>query len=334
MDQLLRAIVAALALAAAAGAAAAGKCELKQIAQWPLRADSYRPAVDGAINGQKVGILLDTGAGSSVLRGAAAAKLGVGRDASARAPRLFGLGGETRVETVVVGEFRIGDAVRRNWPALLAGEEQFSGDLAFYLGNDFFRQAEVEFDLAHQAVRLFQATDCATASLAYWSKDAQELPLEAPGRKIEFAVTINGHALVAQLDSGATLSMLSMVGARQLGLSPQTPGVTAAGCISGFGSERLDAWLATLESFTIGNETIRNAQIPFADLWQHTRAAQIGSNIRRQVVNVPDLLLGADFLRAHRVFVSNAQRKIYFSYVGGTVFRGAAGKPCSAPQSG
>ena len=41
------------------------------------------------------------------------------------------------------------------------------------------------------------------------------------------------------------------------------------------------------------------------------------------------MLLGADFLRAHRVLVSHSQRKMYFTYLGGPVF--AAPRP---PRSG
>ena len=36
------------------------------------------------------------------------------------------------------------------------------------------------------------------------------------------------------------------------------------------------------------------------------------------------MLLGADFLRSHRVLVANSQRKLYFTYSGGPVFGGAA----------
>jgi hypothetical protein len=41
------------------------------------------------------------------------------------------------------------------------------------------------------------------------------------------------------------------------------------------------------------------------------------------------MLLGADFLRAHRVLVSHSQRKMYFTYLGGPVF-----VPPRPPQSG
>ena len=33
------------------------------------------------------------------------------------------------------------------------------------------------------------------------------------------------------------------------------------------------------------------------------------------------MLLGADFLRAHRVLVAHSQRKLYFTYTGGPVFQ-------------
>jgi hypothetical protein len=33
------------------------------------------------------------------------------------------------------------------------------------------------------------------------------------------------------------------------------------------------------------------------------------------------MLLGADFLRSHRVLVAHSQRKIYFTYTGGPVFQ-------------
>jgi hypothetical protein len=35
---------------------------------------------------------------------------------------------------------------------------------------------------------------------------------------------------------------------------------------------------------------------------------------------MPDMLLGADFLRSHRVLLAMSQRRLYFSYVGGRVF--------------
>jgi hypothetical protein len=41
------------------------------------------------------------------------------------------------------------------------------------------------------------------------------------------------------------------------------------------------------------------------------------------------MLLGVDFLKAHRVFVAHSQRKIYFTYVGGPIFERAKLRPTS-----
>lgn len=37
----------------------------------------------------------------------------------------------------------------------------------------------------------------------------------------------------------------------------------------------------------------------------------------------PDMVLGADFLRSHRVLLAMSQQRMYFSYVGGRVFDGS-----------
>ena len=62
--------------------------------------------------------------------------------------------------------------------------------------------------------------------------------------------------------------------------------------------------------FTLKPETIRNANLSIRD---HPPQ---GNN-----VGMPDMLIGADFLRAHRVLISMSQRRMYVSYLGGEVFR-------------
>ena len=77
--QLLVLAIAAMALCAAAHAAS--DCKLLRIADWEVKPQTGRLYVEGAINGQKVDILLDTGAGASFVVRAAADRLGVGVDA-------------------------------------------------------------------------------------------------------------------------------------------------------------------------------------------------------------------------------------------------------------
>jgi len=262
----------------------------------------------------------------------AAAKMGLTRY-EAPGYRAFGIGGETRAETVHIGEFRIGQIVRKNWDVLVAGERSFSDDVAFLLGDDYFEQADLEFDLAHNAVRLYETRDCGGVSLAYWATEpAGEVPIEA-GSNIRLTVAINGKPVRAQLDSGAGNSLLSKADAARLGVTPESPGAVAGGCIRGLGERQADSWFGQFESFAIGNERIRNPRIRFADLWQHTTYTETGSRLPTRLAGHPEMLLGADFLRSHRVLVARSQRKMYFTYAGGTVFPNVPSKGCNAPSS-
>jgi len=63
--------------------------------------------------------------------------------------------------------------------------------------------------------------------------------------------------------------------------------------------------IGALQSFTIGDEEIKNTKLRIADV------ALSGS----------EMLVGADFFLSHRVMVARSQRKLYFTYNGGPVFR-------------
>jgi len=128
-------------------------------------------------------------------------------------------------------------------------------------------------------------------------------------------VRINGLAIVALFDTGASASILNKYIAARLGVRSDSPGVVAAGTAKGVGKESIDIWLGPFESFEIGGETIRTTTIPFGEIG-----------------GVAQMILGTDFLRAHRLLVSHSQRKIYFTYNGGPVFQQAPDwKPTPAP---
>jgi clan AA aspartic protease (TIGR02281 family) len=312
-----------LALASMA-VAAASNCKMTQIADWPVRMERNQLIVDGAINGQKIGIMLDTGATRSLILRSATERLGLTRR-EVRGYRMFGVGGETKVEAANVDEFKIGQITRKNWRVLVAGERDFGQDIAFLLGEDFLSQVDVEFDLAHRAVRIFQPEDCDGLSLAYWATEANsEVDIEAiydAQPQIVLTIQINGQPVRAQLDSGASTSVLNKSDAARLGVTPETPGVVVVGSGGGLGARSVDSWNGPFESVVIGNETIKDTNIRFADLWRGATYTPIGSHVPQKVESTASMLLGADFLRAHRVLVAHSQRKLYFTYEGGPVFQ-------------
>jgi tetratricopeptide (TPR) repeat protein len=97
---------------------------------------------------------------------------------------------------------------------------------------------------------------------------------------------------------------MSLGAASRAGLTPKSPGVLAGGVVGGVGRRRIETWVGSVDSFAIGDETIKNTHMQFA----------------RVELSQADMLLGADFFLSHRVYVATEQHKIYFTYSGGPVF--------------
>jgi predicted aspartyl protease len=308
------------AAAALAGAAAAAPqdCKLVRIEEWPVRLERNLPIIDGEINGKKVGILLDTGAERSMMTRSAATRLMLSRYEPSL--RLYAVGTDKPIEAVLIDELRIGPAMRKNWSVLLAPEHDFGGEISLILGEDFFSAVDVELDFPNRAVRLYQPKDCAGVSLAYWATSgggAGEVALQA-GAKTVFTVSVNGRPMLALLDTGAPASALAGAEAARFGVTTKSTGVAIAGCSVGIGRKPVDYWSGPFESFAIGNEVIRNPTLRFGEVLTSTGP----------FVDVPRMVLGVDFLRTHRVYVARSQRKLYFTYTGGTVFPMEAAKGC------
>jgi predicted aspartyl protease len=337
-------VVAGLTLAGEADAQGT-KCKLAKVVDWPVRMVGNHIVVDGAINGQKIGITLDTGAQVSLILRSAAVRLDLPkRDAPGL--RMFGVGGETKMEIASVDDFKLGEVSTKGMQLYVAGERDFAAGFDVLLGEDFLRNFDVEFDLAHRAVRLYKSSDCAGVSLVYWTKDVPgEVELEPVSEarpRIGFTVQVNGRPIDAVLDSGAGASVLTKQHAAAAGVTPDSPGVVPGYSSQGLGAKSVDAWIGTFESFAIGNESIPDVRIRFADLYQQTTYTATGSSIAKNVSQTQPMLLGADFLRAHRTLVAHSQRKLYFTYTGGPVFlvgptapqqaAGPDGTPVTAPR--
>jgi predicted aspartyl protease len=327
-------LVAGVGVAGSAGAADA-KCKFVRIVDWPVRMVRNHIVVDGAINGQKIGIILDTGASMSLILRSAAVRLDLPKR-EAPGYRMYGVGGETKVEIAVVDDFKLGEVSTKGLQLFVAGEGDFGEGQDVLLGEDFLRRFDVEFDLAHGAVRLYQPRDCDGVSLAYWTKEtAGEVeiePMEEGRPRIALTVHINGRPIEAKLDSGASTSVLTKEDAASLGVTPDTPGVVAGRPTQGLGAKGVGVWSGPFQSFAIGNESIPDVRIRFADLYKDTNYTTTASRVSKKASRTQPMLLGADFLRAHRTLVAHSQQRLYFTYVGGPVFLADPATPRPAPR--
>lgn len=297
-----------LALAGAAPSPPASKCQASLIAELPVTMVGRRPMIDAKFGDKTARFIVDSGAFYSTISSASAAEFGL---KVAPAPfyfRVKGIGGDSSAGVAESTDFSLSGIKVPKTDFIVGGSDTGTAGL---IGQNILGLADVEYDLPHGAVRLMKTTGCGRASLAYWAdnKPFTELSLEGstdgPFKPHTTAIVLlNGVKIRATFDSGSPSSLLTLAAAKKLGVTPDSPGVVRAGETSGLGERSLPSWLASFETIDIGGELIKHPKIRMAPM-------EFGDT---------DMLIGADFFLTHRMFVSNAQRKIYITYEGGPVF--------------
>jgi predicted aspartyl protease len=292
-------------------------CEIKNVTAIPVETTGHQLLTRGTINGQPIHVLIDTGSYMSMVWRPSVERLGL-RLVSGPRMRMFGLGGESPVDSTFVDELRIETFITRNVRLPVAGDLPSGVD--FILGENDLSRNSVEFDLRHNVVRTMQISGCTPAQLPYWAKTysmADLLASPADAQAIRVNVTLNGHPVRAQIDSGSSVSLLN----KSIADAAHVPYASAKSEIVGIGQRTLPTWIGEVRSFKLGDESIDDTQLRVAQLGKYQTVQPLGSRIPGAAVPEPGLLLGLDFLRAHRVLIDNTTRKMVFTYEGGPVFQ-------------
>ena len=286
---------------------AAPKCRYIDIGSLPLRytGPNLELTTEGSINGAPATMLVDTGAFDTLLTRNAAERRKLPMRATRRIAR--GIGGEAAIHEALVADLSVGPTASGGaWLSVL-GDFGFVPDYDALVGAPFLLQADLEISLASKSLRFFRPSNCDGQFLAYWEENAMEIPFAAPrghrGPNPPFFVHVNGKRMRAMIDTGASATVIGRAAAERAGLKLDAPGVTRLSDIAGIGRDRVARWNTVFDTFQIAQETVRNAHIGVVD-WDDDI----------------DILLGADFLRSHRVLIAMSQRKIYLSYLGGAPF--------------
>jgi predicted aspartyl protease len=322
-----RALLFAAALAVfatpAASAAAASVCKLGRLAELPVRMVGLRPSITTQVNGADAQLLVDTGAYRTVISRAAAERFGISISAAPMRMRLRGVGGEERdLGFGKAKDFNFAGAQLHDVSLMVAGHA--ARDYDGNLGLSLLGFADVEFDLANKVIRLFQPQGCVGGGGgAYWA-DPQHLnwldiaPIDQQTQHIRGEATINGKPVRVIFDTGAARSGVNRDVAEKLGFRIDGPGVRPGGRVRGFGPDSIDSWIAPFSVFALGGEEIHNTQLRVYDRSSRDH----------------DMVIGADFFLAHRIYVSSKERRMFFTYNGsGPVFR-LDQAPAAEPEPG
>jgi predicted aspartyl protease len=244
--------------------------------------------VPAMVDGRPARFLLDTGAQDMLVTPEAAARLGLAPD-PARMTRLLGTGGEGRAPNAWLAGLHVGDATlaRRSVPVVALPSPLTADGL---LGAPLLAAYDLDLDLVDGRVGLFQVEGCAAnASLLPPPFAVVPLTLTADGVP-SIPVVVNGVRLVALLDTGSRATALTPAAAARV----RAPRLAEGGTARGVDGEVVAVRSARVATLAVGWDVQRDVQVAVAPL-------QIGH---------ADMLLGVDWLRQRRVWVSYATRRV------------------------
>ncbi|MEG3124526.1 aspartyl protease family protein [Sphingomonas sp. GB1N7] len=288
-----------------APAAATAKCEIAKYVDIPVTMTGRSPIVTAQINGRDARFILDSGAFFSTIAKANALEYGLSvRDLGGA--RLKGIGGDTSLGVATAKTLGIGGQSIPHVDFAVGGSDTGHAGL---LGQNILGLADVEYDLPHGIVRLMKGKDCKGAEMGYWAgaKPVSIVPIlamDAGQRHTIGTVKINGVAIKAVFDTGAQMPLLTLSAAKRIGITPDSPGVTASGFAYGLGTSRSRSWRARFDSIEIGGERIPKPWIQIAD----------------QSFSDADMLIGIDFFLTHHIYVDNQNHRMFVTYEGGAMF--------------
>lgn len=289
-------------------------CKYIKLATLPVDMHDMVPAVQGSVNNNPAAMLIDSGTSSTLLTQVEKMRLCLNSDAPTTSPAAARKHGKsTSDEMTTLNELAIGPVELGATHVLTSPSLTDHADYGSVVGADFLFQHDMELSLRDKQINFFKPDHCDGKTLAYWDSNAVTVPLDAisaTDHRQMVTVEINGQKLHALIDTGTPISVMHLSAAARLGITPQSSGVTKIVPKNASASSANNAWLAPFAQFTIGDETIKNVKIPITNLRDASNTA----------ASTPDMLLGADFLNAHRMLFAVSQHQLYFSYLGGSVF--------------
>jgi predicted aspartyl protease len=286
-----------LASAALVAAAKAEDCRPIRLVELPVTPMGNVPTVTLRVNGAPVSFLFDTGAERTILGAAAAKRLRL--DAHYEyARRLRSLGGAMAGGDARLASLGSGGLAMTNFRVLVgpvslppvAGKP-----LDGLLGADFFTGFEVDLDLAHRRITLYEPPPCAIAgpdwSVPYDTIEANRSLHD----RLFFPVRLDGHQLAALIDTGAQLTTLDADSAAAVGVTGTTLAQDPVTTLRGAAAEMVKSRAHRFAELQIDGQSLRDQTIMVAKLG----------------LQDADLVLGADFLRWQRVWLSYRSHRIF-----------------------
>lgn len=224
----------------------------------------------------------------------------------------------TRIDSLAIGPW---EALRGKIIVTDGQIDDLPDNLAGVLGEDFLQKFDFEIDLKGHKAIFYQAQGCSETSPPLSPESYAFIPFKVTSpqywARILFETQVDNHPLTAMFGTDYAHTRLSEQAALSIGIDLKAATPIAADLPSDQGGNGL--WMVKFDAFKIGEEEIK-------PVWLRAGGASpdfhlSGSEWRLGMQEgYWHLVLGRDFLRAHRVMVSHSQKRLYYAYQGGQIF--------------
>jgi predicted aspartyl protease len=304
-NTLGRKLVAPLLAVLAAGCQSGAQdgCKVAHVTDLQLTYSRGHILTPATLNDAQTNMIIDTGSQGTLVTKAAADRLALPIQFTDRLA--VGIGGSRRLYSFYARSFRIGALHGEHLPLDVSAVDftGFDPPADGLFGSDFLSAYDVDFDLWDHKARLFKVISGCSSPAAVLDEPLYMADLVQggfPGDSSPYVhVQVGGKTLVAEVDSGASFTMIFRRAARRLGLRTEDLAADPHFKSAGVGPETRDSVRHVMTPITIGEITISNLPVAIVD---------------QNMADGTDMLLGTDFLSHVHVWLSFSSHTMVMQY--------------------
>jgi beta-lactamase regulating signal transducer with metallopeptidase domain len=273
--------------------------------------------VTAAIDGNPERLLIGIGDLSTQLWNTPATKLDL--PLRGRSHPVMDAGGRFSQDAARVGEFKLGSMETGTFDIQIMPDPGFANaGTDGILGTDMMQRYDIDLDFAHRQLNYFTPEQCNGAGV-YWSPGTvTPVDMVTYSGVLYVPVTLDGHTIIALLDTSANRTFLNpQVAERLFGLkadSLEAGNVTDGGAL-------IKAGMHTFSSLSFGGLTFNSPQIavPFDVATEDTKEFHASRVIRDRYHlsdYLPPMIIGMDVLKQSHLYISFQDKRVYVSAAG------------------
>ncbi len=279
-------------------------CAVEPLAEVPVSMQRNEPHVAAEINDWPVNLVLDTGAQHTMISAGVASRIQLRRGTAGGT--MQALGGTAPSWPARARVFSFGGVALRDQPLRVSPVElpRPAGQIPDgLLGADVLSNYDIDFDFANNRLTLHRARNCPDGGPGWNFPYVTLTMITAPPGRIMVPAELDGVPFGAVIDTGAEMTAIARTIALRTGRSEAELDAGPAVTITGASDAKVIGRRTQFRAIRIGRLLANAPVLVVVPLPQ----------------NVASGILGMDFLRGRRVWVSYASQKVFVGIPPATV---------------